>query len=559
MQSCTVVHLYIYHQNNNMNITKITLAIGGIIISSSLFAQNAKIIKSELKEVMLYTNSAELNHQANVSLPTGASELVFTHVANGIDENSIQIGSSPHVTVMSVRSAVNYISTDVKSDAYIKAENYFKKESNILANFKNQKATEESILKLLESNQKIAGVNGNTTVAELAKMADYYKTKYLEVKSNITALDDQILLQQDLVNKAQVQLEEVKGQTTGSGGQLIVQVMNNQAGNQPFDITYTSSAASWSASYDLRSAHTSSPLAIIYKANVTQETGIDWKQVHLILASGNPAQYGIVPNLTPWQLYYNQPVQALPQALQGRVAGIAVEEVAMDEVNAGMKKNMLARSKSSINSYTQQNENQLNTTFDIAIPYDIASNGKPHSVSLKEYTHPATYSYIAIPRIDPNVYLMAELTDYEKLNLLPGTANVMFENMLVGKTYINPNDATDTLKMSMGRDKMISIKRDKINDLSQTKILGSSKKQSLVYEITIKNNKKNSVTLSLQDQIPIATDKSMEITLDDHSGADVDKETGLLKWNVTVPAGATQKIRFGYSVKYPKDKLVSIY
>ena len=559
MQSCTVLHLYIYHQKNNMNITKITLAIGGIIISSSLFAQNAKIIKSELKEVMLYTNSAELSHQANVSLPTGASELVFTHVANGIDENSIQIGSSPHVTVMSVRSAVNYISTDVKSDAYIKAENYFKKESNILANFKNQKATEESILKLLESNQKIAGVNGNTTVAELAKMADYYKTKYLEVKSNITALDDHILLQKNLVNKAQVQLEEVKGQTTGSGGQLIVQVMNNQAGNQPFDITYTSSAASWSASYDLRSAHTSSPLAIIYKANVTQETGIDWKQVHLILASGNPAQYGIVPNLTPWQLYYNQPVQALPQALQGRVAGIAVEEVAMDEVNAGMKKNMLARSKSSINSYTQQNENQLNTTFDIAIPYDIASNGKPHSVSLKEYTHPATYSYIAIPRIDPNVYLMAELTDYEKLNLLPGTANVMFENMLVGKTYINPNDATDTLKRSMGRDKMISIKRDKINDLSQTKILGGSKKQSLVYEITIKNNKKNSVTLSLQDQIPIATDKSMEITLDDHSGADVEKETGLLKWNVTVPAGATQKIRFGYSVKYPKDKLVSIY
>jgi uncharacterized protein (TIGR02231 family) len=559
MQSCTVVHLYIYHQKNNMNITKITLVIGGIIISSSLFAQNAKIIKSELKEVMLYKNSAELSHQANVSLPTGASELVFTHVANGIDENSIQIGSSPHVTVMSVRSAVNYISTDVKSDAYIKAENYFKKESNILANFKNQKATEESILKLLESNQKIAGVNGNTTVAELAKMADYYKTKYLEVKSNITALDDHILLQQNLVNKAQVQLEEVKGQTTGSGGQLIVQVMNNQAGNQPFDITYTSSAASWSASYDLRSAHTSSPLAIIYKANVTQETGIDWKQVHLILASGNPAQYGIVPNLTPWQLYYNQPVQALPQALQGRVAGIAVEEVAMDEVNAGMKKNMLARSKSSINSYTQQNENQLNTTFDIAIPYDIASNGKPHSVSLKEYTHPATYSYIAIPRIDPNVYLMAELTDYEKLNLLPGTANVMFENMLVGKTYINPNDATDTLKMSMGRDKMISIKRDKINDLSQTKILGSSKKQSLVYEITIKNNKKNGVTLSLQDQIPIATDKSMEITLDDHSGADVEKETGLLKWNVTVPAGTTQKIRFGYSVKYPKDKLVSIY
>lgn len=537
-----------------MDIKMISLAIGGTIITTSLFAQSPKIIKTDLKEVMLYTNAVELNHHATVNLPTGTSEVVFTHVANGIDENSIQIGSSPNVTVMSVRSAINYIGADIKSDAFVKAENFYKKEANTLKAFENQKETEESILKLLETNQKIAGVNGSTTVAELAKMADYYKTKYLEVKSNITILEDKIIIQQDIVNRAKVQLEEVQGQTTGSGGQLIVQVINNQSGNQPFDITYTSTQASWNASYDLRSVNITSPLEIIYKANVTQETGIDWKQVHLTLSTGSPSQYGIAPTLVPWPLYYNQSVQSLPQALQGRVAGMAMEEVAVSQ-----KKSMLVRSKSTINTYTQQNENQLNTTFDIAIPYDIVSNGKPHSVSLKEYNHPTNYSYLAIPRLDPNVYLMAELTDYEKLNLMPGTANVVFENMLVGKTFIDPNASADTLKMSMGKDKMISIKRDKVNDLSQTKILGGSKKQSLVYEITIKNNKKSAVTLALQDQIPIATDKSMEITLDDQDGAEVIKETGILKWNVTVPASATKKIRFGYTLKYPRDKQVNIF
>lgn len=538
---------------NKMEITKISLTIGSVIICGSLFAQSPKIIKTDLKEVMLYTNAAELNHHATVNLPTGTSELVFTHVANGIDENSIQIGSSPNVTVMSVRSAVNYIGADVKSDAFLKAENFYKKEVNSLKTFENQKATEESILKLLENNQKIAGTNGSTTVAELAKMADYYKTKYLEVKSNITILEDKIVTQQDLVNRAKIQLEEVQGQTTGSGGQLIVQVINNQAGNQPFDITYTSSQASWNASYDLRSANITAPLEIIYKANVTQETGIDWRQVHLTLSTGAPSQYGIAPTLVPWQLYYNQPT--LPQALQSKASGLMMEEV----VVVSDKKKVRLREANGINAYTQQSENQLNTTFDITIPYDIASNGKLHSVSLKEYKHPANYNYVAVPRLDPNVYLMAELTDYEKLNLMPGIANVMFENMLVGKTFIDPNASTDTLKMSMGRDKMISIKRDKVNDLSQTKILGGSKKQSLVYEITIKNNKKSSVTLDLRDQIPIATDKSMEITVDDQDGAELIKETGILKWNVTVPAGTTKKIRFGYTLKYPKDKQVNIY
>src|SRR5690606_16826181 len=119
----------------------------------------------------------------------------------------------------------------------------------------------------------------------------------------------------------------------------------------------------------------------------------------------------------------------------------------LDEVVVTKQKNVRFGGASSIGSYTQQSENQLNTTFDISIPYDIASNGKPHSVSLKDYKHAASYTYLAVPRLDPNIYLLAELTDYEKLNLMPGTANVMFENMLVGKTVINPNDATDTLKL----------------------------------------------------------------------------------------------------------------
>lgn len=539
--------------------TTITTALTCLLAISGANAQQSKIVKADLKDVTLYINSAELNHHADLMLPTGTSEIVFTHVANGIDENSIQIGTSPDVTVMSVRAAQNYIQTDVKTDAYIKAEQVYQKEEDILKALQNQKSTEESVLKLLESNQKIAGTNGNTTVLELSKMADYYKTKYLEVKNNISALDDKITKQKQVVEKAEIQLDEVKGQNTGSGGQLIVQVLNNKAGNQPFDVTYQSPNASWYASYDLRAANTSSPLQIIYKANVTQLTGVDWKQVHLTLATGSPTQYGMVPTLQPWSLYYqsNMPLPGYSAQLRGRVAGIALDENKLEEVVVVNDKK--AKAKSSISAYTQQVENQLNTTFDIAIPYDIASNGKPHSVSLKEYSHTANYTYTAVPRLDPTVYLMAELTDYEKLNLMPGAANIMFENMMVGKTTINPNNTSDTLKLSMGRDKMISIKRDKVNDLSQTKVFGGSKKQSFVYEISIKNNKKNGETILLEDQFPISTDKSMEITLDDDGAAEVNRETGILRWKITVPSGTTKKVRFGYTIKYPKDKQLNIY
>ena len=107
------------------------------------------------------------------------------------------------------------------------------------------------------------------------------------------------------------------------------------------------------------------------------------------------------------------------------------------------------------------NENQLNISFDIDIPYDILSNGKAHSVALKEVKIPATFKYFAAPRVEKEAFLLAEIVDYSKYNLLKGDANIIFEGMYVGKTTINPNQTSDTLSLSMGRDKKIpsSVKK----------------------------------------------------------------------------------------------------
>src|SRR5690606_32523250 len=209
---------------------------------------------------------------------------------------------------LSVRPALNYVDTEVKTEAYSKAENAYKSALQALKILQNQKATEESMLKLLEQNQKITGANSSTTVAELAKMAEFYKPKYLEVKNNITALEEKIAEQQEVLEKTKVQLDEVEGQTSGAGGQLIVQVMSNQAGSQPFSISYLTRKANWNASYELRAENTTAPLQIMYKANVSQQTGVDWQQVNLRLSTSNPSQGGIAPTLSPWHLYYQQNV-----------------------------------------------------------------------------------------------------------------------------------------------------------------------------------------------------------------------------------------------------------
>jgi TonB-dependent SusC/RagA subfamily outer membrane receptor len=218
---------------------------------------------------------------------------------------------------------------------------------------------------------------------------------------------------------------------------------------------------------------------------------------------------------------------------------------------------MITTKNKTLSNFTTQTENDLNATFDIDIPYDIVSNGKPHSVSLQDHSLPAHYKYYAVPKLDPDAFLMAEITDYEKLNLLPGLANIIFENMYIGKSYINPGITTDTLTLSMGRDKKLIIKREKVAELSGIKFLGSNKKQTFTYEIQVRNGKRESIDLQLKDQFPVATDKDMEIELLQSDGAKVDEETGIMSWDMTIAPGQTKKVRISYSIRYPASKVIA--
>lgn len=520
----------------------------GAILSATTFAQDKLTIKPELKHVTVFTSNAELLHETSVNLPQGSSEITFTHVASKIDENTIQIGSTPSVTILSVRAAKDPTTEEIKSPEYLEYEAAFKNEQNKLTELENEKQTEESILKLLESNQKITSDNSGTTVSELIKMTEYYKPKYLAVKNNISTITEKIELQAPLVKLAKARLDELKGQTSAASGQLIVQVMNSSAGIKPFKMTYLALGAGWKAAYDVRAENLKQPLNIVYKANVFQNTGVDWTNVQLQLSTGSPTQGGMLPVLQPLRLYFNKP---FARTAVGRAPQL------LNEIAVTTTKRNLAKLEMAAPSVVQT-ENQMYTTFDIEVPYTIISNNKTHAVNLREYETPVTFKYVSAPGIDPGVYLSAELTNYEKLNLIPGEANIFVENMIVGKTRLDPATTADTLLLSMGRDRLIQVKRELVEDLSQVKTFGNNKTQLFTYEISLKNNKKTAVSVELNDQYPLSTDKAMDIELRDKDGASVDAETGILRWNVKMAPGETKNIKFSYSIKYPKDESITL-
>jgi uncharacterized protein (TIGR02231 family) len=168
------------------------------------------------------------------------------------------------------------------------------------------------------------------------------------------------------------------------------------------------------------------------------------------------------------------------------------------------------------------------------------------------YDLPAFYQYYCVPKIDKDAFLIANIIDWEKYNLLEGEANVFFEDTYVGKTLMDVRYASDTLEISLGRDKNVSVDREKVKDFTDKQFIGSKKEETREWITTVKNNKNQAINMILLDQVPVSTIEEIEVNIQNVSGAKHDIETGEIKWEFELEPSNKKEFELKYSVKYPK-------
>ncbi|MFN4146715.1 MAG: mucoidy inhibitor MuiA family protein [Runella sp.] len=194
--------------------------------------------------------------------------------------------------------------------------------------------------------------------------------------------------------------------------------------------------------------------------------------------------------------------------------------------------------------------------YEIKEPYTIPSDGKTYTVEIKNEEIEAYYEYYCIPKIDTDVFLTAHIINWEQYGLLGGEMNVFFEGVFVGKSSMTlPN--SDTLSLSLGRDKNLIVSRIKQKSFSKRQVFGNSQSESRRYEITVRNAKKQAVNVVVVEQFPLSNTKEVEIQDTSAPEGEVNKSTGEVKWKFTLPAAQQRKLLLGYTVKYPKTGFVS--
>jgi hypothetical protein len=192
--------------------------------------------------------------------------------------------------------------------------------------------------------------------------------------------------------------------------------------------------------------------------------------------------------------------------------------------------------------------------YSIDIPYSIPSDGKDYSVKIKEVKVPVNYIYSCVPKLDKDVFLMAEIGNWINLNLLTGRSSIYYNGIFTGQSEIDAKTTKDTLAISLNRDKNIIFERTLLKEKNEKQFIGNNIKETINWNITVKNNKSVKTKIRIEDQFPVSENKSIVIEKLEYSNGRVNDETGKVIWVIELEPNEKKELSLKYSVKYPSYK-----
>jgi hypothetical protein len=616
-----------------------------LLMANQAFAtgDNTLEIKTDIEKVTVFIKGAQVTRSGMLEIESGRNTLQLKNLSPYIENRSIQVKGAGDFTILSVTHSYNYLDelrSDKKVDSLIALSNLIESKVNL---HKNRLTVLSEKLSLLNVNKKIGNERSEGTIDDLARAVDFYDKTLMQIKSEELDLNSKVDQLTTELSRIQNQINELQSNTGQPSGEINIEVEANRKTNAALTVTYLVANAGWFPKYDLRVKDVESPLKLIYKAEVYQNTGIDWENITLKFSNGNPNQSGVAPKLNTWYLNYQKNtryqrnMQGITSAINSNirtVSGTVIDEQegplpgvnvmvkgstvgTVTDVDGQYAISLPAGASELIFSYigygtnelpisgsimdveltpdvTQLNEivvtgygssgrnrfaslgpnnyrktqeakttvitttveNQTTVEFEVEKPYTVKSKGKNLTVSLNDYEIETLYEYYAVPKLEKDAFLIARIINWDQFNLLEGEANLYFEDAYVGRSVLDAGALSDTLDISLGRDKNILIGRDKIDTYAKDNFLGANKVETRGFRISARNKKSQSIRLTIFDQIPVAAISPIEISVKELSNGMLNENTGEITWEMNLSPNSQSELEFQYEVKYPKRERV---
>lgn len=512
------------------------------------WSQHEIICKSEIKKVSVFINQAQVERQAKVPIDAGVHTLVFDKISPVLVDGSIELKAPDGIEILSVSMQNEYLEKGEKPASIIVLEDSLEVVNERLFEIQSDKESIALQRDLLLANKNIGGSNQGVKAEELEDVLGIYQKKLQEFKTDLVLLNKRQKEYTSIRDLLQQQLDEYTSGTLALNRRVLVQVKATKSYPEAqLDLIYLVGNVSWVPTYDIRVNDQLKEVQFVLKATIQQLTGEDWRQVHLFLTTSDPFSGGTKPELKPIYIQYylenaegynpyrgNQykKLEAAPSSLNNTVEFVADKAI------------------------TKQYSTNLE--FDVQGLSSIPTDGKFHLVELSRFSQAASYSRQAVPKINPEVFVTAKVQTNDLINQLNGEANIYLNGTFTGKTFLSQQTG-DSLLITLGKDRRIIAKREKVKEMCSKSFFGSNRKENNTIELSLTNSGTETVLVDLEDQIPLSSKEEIVVKLIDAGSARYIAETGLLQWKVNIPAKQTIKLRFSFEVNYPADKTIEGY
>ncbi len=558
---------------------KIIILLLSLQVGVLSFAESNDLkVVSKIKGVTVYLSGAQVKRTAKVKYKKGINKFRFEDVSPRLNQKTIQVKGKGEYIILDVKKHYKYPEPKkvVKEDKGM-PKSVLKKISRLEDSIENHtfliadvgdKLSFLTIEKdLLLKNQ----VFTKDSLPVLDESLTYLRKQLLDIhllkmrhKRSQTKMNKELVVMQNRLTA----LKNYKSNDTpiidnNPIHYIEVTVQGKQDGYGSIDVSYLVNNAGWSPMYDIRVENTSKPVGITMKANVYQNTGEEWSDVNLTLSTNNPFRNKVKPELSVWYLNYYNPNRGyydnLSKSKRSKAATSAKDyqmEIEESDDAAGAYPGSTTTAVTSLD-YTVKTDMMANAEYKISLPYTVESNNQAHMVAVTTHSIKSKYYHYLVPKYDREAYIIAKLTDWEDLNLLPSKANIFYDGSYIGETRINPT-ANDTLNVSLGNDPSVVVKMQKNKDKTKDKIFTNQKEKTVSYDLKIKNNSLNTINIVVEDHIPVSNDESIKIEMENKSGGKLEKEKGMLTWEFRMKAKGSKKINYTYRVKYDKEKNLNL-
>ncbi|AWW29144.1 hypothetical protein DN752_02730 [Echinicola strongylocentroti] len=620
------------------------LTLFALLLAHQTFSQSftERELKTKIDQVTIYVKGGLISRSGDLDIPPGKSMVLIKSLSPHIDDKSVQVKATGDFTILSVNHKLNYLNS-LKKDEKIDS---LKKE---IESIEHEVSTAESRLQilsekqsLLDKNKNLGGETSGASLTQIKQAIEFYDRELTSIKTD--EIETRLRIKE--LNKEQDKIKQEISSVQGNDGlptsEIEIRIDSKSKVSGDFKISYLVSNVGWYPKYDVRVASVDLPLELKYKADIYQNTGVDWENVRLKLSNGDPNQSGVAPELETWHLNYarntilNRSAYGMISNSVRNVSGVIVDEnglplpgvavqvkgttvgtvtdidgnysltlpngvthlaisfvgyvsqelpITSQKINARLEPDVMALEEIVVTGYGAPNElqgksagirirgassvareadvittstieNQTTVEFEVDEPYSIKSNGEKLSVDLNSYQIETIYEYYAVPKLDLDAFLIARVINWDQYNLLEGEANLYFEDAYVGRSILDARSMDDTLNISLGRDKSIVIGREKVDEFTKRRTIGSNKIESRGYEIVVRNKKSQNINLTLFDQLPVAAISDISVSPIELSNGKLDEKTGEVTWELELQPQQQRELDLSYEVKYPKKEKV---